>query len=430
MKVLLVYPGFERHSQAHPELKQWVPMNEYLGSPSLGLSMIAAVTPKGVELEYRDDRVTPADTPTDADLVALSFFTPAATRAFDLAHWFRGQGKKVVAGGIFPTALPQECAPHFDAVVVGEGERLWPKLLADFEAGGLQAEYGEDQAFALDEVPLPKLSLYFGAERDGFRPDDYPVQLSRGCPLKCQACVLPLSMRSAIREFSIPHALSQLWQLKRAGKRACLTEDTSWFPGRPANHLKQLFRAMIEKGLEASISYIGISMPQLLVASDELLSLAREAGVRMFYLVGGFDPITTRAFTGLDDKALSRAHRAITRAQNAGIEPYTSFLLGNDGDDLLTVDRMLDFAARAGIEKAEFAIFTPYPGTPAWDRLNLEGRILSRNWHHYNDANVVFRPAQMTPQQLAEGYLRLWREFYADKGHWAQRDQPERTIQF
>ena len=430
MKVLFVYPGFERHSQAHPELRDWVPMNEYLGSPSLGLSMIAAVTPREVEIEYRDDRVVPADSPTDADLVAMSFFTPAATRAFELAKYFRALGKTVVAGGIFPSAMPGECAAHFDALVIGEGERLWPKLLADFEAGTLKREYEEAQAFELDDVPLPKLSMYFGAERDGFRPDDYPVQLSRGCPLSCQACVLPLSMRRSIREFSLAHALSQLWQLKRAGKRACLTEDTSWFPGRPANHLKDLFRAMIDEGLEASISYIGISMPQLLVASPELLTLAREAGVGMFYLVGGFDPISTRAFTGLDPRALERAHRAISRAQQAQIQPYTSFLLGNDDDDPRTVDRMLQFAASCGIEKAEFAIFTPYPGTPAWERLNREGRILSRDWHHYNDANVVFRPARMTPAELANGYLRLWREFYSDKGHWAQRGQAERTIQF
>jgi radical SAM superfamily enzyme YgiQ (UPF0313 family) len=430
MKVLMVYPGFERHAQAHPVLKDWVPMNEYLGSPSLGLAMIAAHTPAGIEIEYRDDRLEPATRPTDADVVALSFFTPAATRAFQIADYFRDLGKTVVAGGIFPTAMPQECLQHFDAVVLGEGERLWPKILEDIRLDHLHPIYSEEAAIPLDDSSLPKLSMYFGTEREGFRPDDYPVQLSRGCPLKCQACILPVSMRGSIREYSIPNALSQLWQLKKAGKRACLTEDTSWFPGRPSNQLKALFRAMIDDGLEASISYIGISMPQLLVAGDEVLRLAREAGVTMFYLVGGFDPITTRAFTGADDKALTRAYKAIERAHSFGIVPYTSFLIGNDGDDLKTADRMLEFAARSGIEKAEFAIFTPYPGTPSWERLNQEGRILSRDWHRYNDANVVFEPAQMTAIELEDAYLSLWRRFYSDKGHFAQADQAERTIQF
>ncbi len=87
MKILFVYPRFSRHAEAHPELREWVPMNEYLGSPSLGIAAIAAVTPSEVEFELRDDRLSPADVPTDADLVAFSFFTPAATRALELAGW-------------------------------------------------------------------------------------------------------------------------------------------------------------------------------------------------------------------------------------------------------------------------------------------------------------------------------------------------------
>ena len=429
MKVLFVYPRFARHAEAHPELRTWVPMNEYFGSPSLGLAMMAAVTPQGWELEYRDDRMASADGPTDADLVAFSFFTPAATRAFALAKAFRAQGKTVVAGGIFPTAMPDECLKHFDAVVTGEGEAVWPQLLVDFKRGALKQRYSQPLA-SLDGVPTPNLSLYFNAERDGFVPDDYPVQLTRGCPLACQACILPVSMQRTLREFSVAHTLKQLRQLRLAGKRACLTEDTSWFPGQQSNHLRALFRAMIDEGLEASISYIGISMPQLLVASDDLLTLARAAGVDMFYLVGGFDPVTTRAFTGEDEKALSRAHKAIARAHTFDIEPYTSFLLGNDSDDLKTADRMLGFAAESGIKKAEFAIFTPYPATPAWDRLSREDRITTRDWSRYNDANVVFTPKRMSARELEDGYLYLWREFYGDKSHYASWQQDERTIQF
>jgi radical SAM superfamily enzyme YgiQ (UPF0313 family) len=429
LKILFVYPRFARHAEAHPELRKWVPMNEYFGSPSLGLAMMAAVTPDGYELEYRDDRMASASGPTDAALVALSFFTPAATRAFELADAFRAQGKTVVAGGIFPTSMPDECLRYFDAVVVGEGETVWPQLLKDFKEGQLKRRYSSPLK-TVDTLPPPNLSLYFNAEQAGFVPDDYPVQLSRGCPLACQACILPLSMQRSIREFSISHTVQQLRMLMKAGKRACLTEDTSWFPGQQSNHLKALFQAMLDEGLEASISYIGISMPQLLVASDELLTLARRAGVDMFYLVGGFDPVTTRAFTGQDDKALARAHKAIARALAFDIEPYTSFLLGNDSDDVATPDRMLQFAAESGIRKAEFAIFTPYPGTPAWERLNREERITSREWNRYNDANVVFSPARMSESELLDGYLYLWRQFYSDKRHYADLRQDERTIQF
>jgi len=427
MKVLFVYPRFQRHADSNPELRALVPMNEYLGSPSLGIASLAGVTPPRWQVEFRDDRLLPADAPTDADLVALSFFTPAASRAFELARSFRAQGKTVVAGGIFPTMMPEEAAPHFDAVVEGEGEAVWPRLLADFEAGHLQPRYRCEGEVDLTALPLPRVQLYLAQESGAFCPDDYPVQLSRGCGLSCHACALPVSMTRKLRDFTFEHVLGQLGQLASAGKLACLSEDTSWFPGGQSRRLGALFDEL--RG-GARISYAGISMPMILVTPPSLFSRAREAGVRMFYLVGGFDPITMRAFTGSDPRALQRAHDAIAKCHDAGIEPYTSFLIGLDDDDAGTAERILEFAARAKIRKAEFAIFTPYPGTPSWRRLLAEGRLLHRDWSRYNDANVVFRPARMSVSELRAAYLRLWRDFYAGRPQAYGLSREERTIQF
>lgn len=429
-KVLFVYPSFERHAESNPELRQRVPMNEYLGSPSLGIASVAACTPPDWEVEYRDDRLAPADRYTDANVVALSFFTPAATRALALADYFRSQGKIVVAGGIFPTLMPEVVAPHVSAVVVGEGEEVWAQLLSDVAKGVLRPRYHAPLA-DLSRVPIPKLDLYFNVESPDFQPDDYPLQISRGCMMTCSACALPTSMGKLLRPFPEEHIRGQLEQLARAGKRACLTEDTSWFPG-SAGHKRMLdlCDAISASGTTAQISYIGISMPMILAVSHRTLARARAAGVKMFYLVGGFDPVTRGAFTGDNPKALARAEAAIARCHEEDIEPYTSFLIGNDEDNEGTVDRMLDFAQRTGIRKAEFAIATPYPGTPRWQELLGSGRILTREWRKYNDANVVFRPKYYTPDQLHQSYLRLWREFYSDKQAFTEMSSYERTIQF
>lgn len=431
MKILFVYPRFERHADSNPELRRFVPMKEYLGSPSLGIASVAAATPPDVAIEYRDDRVEDALRETDADLVALSFFTPAATRALALAEGFRAMGKTVVAGGIFPSMMPDHVAPFVDAVVVGEGESVWPRLLEDFRRGRMAPRYGPELV-DLERAPVPRTDLYFGAETPDFSPDDYPLQVSRGCMLSCQACALPGTMGGAIRAFPLDHVLGQLAVLESAGKRACLTEDTGWFTTTAAGRrMGELFDVIAERGGSMSISYVGISMPMILAAPSRWLERAKAAGVDMFYLVGGFDPVTTKAFTGSNPRALERATRAIRKAWDHGIEPYTSFLLGNDDDDDGTVDRMLEFAHRAGIRKAEFAIFTPYPGTPAWRRLQSQDRILTTEWRKYNDANVVFWPARMRPDQLHEGYLRLWREFYAARPQVVEAmSESERTIQF
>ena len=414
-KILFVYPRFERHADSHPELREFVPMNEYLGSPSLGISTMAAITPPDWELEFRDDRVLDAARPTDADLVALSFFTPAATRGLELADHFRAEGHTVVAGGLFPTALPDVVQPHVDAVVVGEGEASWPSLLADFVAGHLKPRYTCTENVDLSTLPPPKTSLYFDHELPGHHPDDYPLQLSRGCAFNCHACILPRSMGTSLRAFPIEYVVAQLQNLEAAGKRASLTEDTSWLPGKGRKILEELLDFLIERKAGATVSYIGTSFPMIRATPMRLLEKASAAGIDMYYLVTGFDPISMKAWTGEHPTALLRAEEAIAKAFDAGIEPYASFLYGNDQDDEGTVDRVLEFCNKTGIRKAEFAIATPYPGTPQWAQLEAEGRILTRNWSRYNDANPTFKPLKLTPDQVVDGYVRLWKEFYAPR---------------
>jgi radical SAM superfamily enzyme YgiQ (UPF0313 family) len=431
MKVRFVYPSFQRHAEAHPDLLEHVPCNEYFGPPSLGIAYLAAVTPPEWEVDFRDDRLEDVGLDDDVDLVAISCFTPSAMRAMYLADAFRARGRTVVMGGIFPTMVPDQAAAHADAIVVGEGERAWLQLLEDFRQGALRPRYQAEAPVDLLRLPLPRIDLYMEKEGRAYCPDDYPVQLSRGCPLRCSACVLPTSMGRALRPLPVEHALGLVDLLAGRGKLASLTEDTSFFPSAGARrHLGALLDVFAERGGAAPISYVGISMPMILATPATFFDRLRAAGVSMFYLVGGFDPITRAAFNGRDDKARQRALDAVRKCFDHGIEPYTSFLVGNDADDEGTFDRMLELADRAAIGKAEFAVRTPYPGTPDWDQLLSQGRILHRDWSRYNDAHVVFEPAQMPPDRLQEGYLYLWREFYRSRKHLQHADLRERTIQF
>lgn len=432
MKVRFVYPRFQRHAEAHPELLEHVPCNEYFGPPSLGVACLAAVTPPEWEVEFRDDRVEDVglEDCADVDLVALSFFTAAARRGIELADAFRARGRRVVAGGIFPTMMPDEVAPHVDAVVVGEGEGVWPEVLRDAAAGALKPRYAAHSPVDLRGLPLPRVDLYIAREGGRYRSDDYPVQTSRGCPLTCAACALPTSMGRKLREYPAEHVLGQVEQLGRRGKLASFTEDTAFFVfGGVQRRFGDLVDRLAERG-GGRVSYIGISMPMILATPASVFERMRRAGVGMFYLVGGFDPITQGAFTGRDARARRRALDAVRKSLDVGIEPYTSFLVGNDDDDEGTFDRMLEFADEAKIRKAEFAVLTPYPGTPVWSRFVAEGRILHRDWSRYNDANVVFRPKNMSPERLLEGYLHLWREFYRPRQTLRGLVREERTIQF
>ena len=431
MKVLFIYPNFGRHADWHPELRELVPANEYLGPPSLGIASVAAATPPGVEVEFRDDRVNRIDLQNlpEADVYAIGSFTPQATRAFELAAAMRAQGKKVVMGGIFPSLMPHVAEEHADAIVVGEGEAVWPTLLADAKAGKLRKRY-EGPPASYDTLAPPNIDLYLDAEVEGMKPDDYPVQLSRGCPLKCDACALPGSMGRSLRNVPMPIVLDTVRKLAKRGKLLSLTEDTSFFGFSGARAHFRSFLQQIKEIEDARVSYIGISMPIVHKLDPTLIAQCKEAGINMFYLVCGFDEITRKAFGPGDPEAMRKAEACIKRCHDEGIEPYTSLLIGNDEDDEGTVDRILGFCERTKLRKAEFVVSTPYPGTPIWNRLEAEGRIIDRNWSRYNDANVVFRPKNMTPDGLTAAYIRLWRDFYKSRKHLEALPYEQRTVQF
>jgi len=429
MKLRFIYPAFHRHAEDHPELLDVVPCDEYFGPPSLGIASLAAVTPSSWDFDFRDDRFEDIGLDDDLDVVAISTFTPSAKRAMEIADAFRARGKQVVLGGVFPSNMPDVAAEHA-TVVAGEGDGIWPQVLVDAARGELLPRYEATEPVDVNTLPLPRIDLYLDKECDAYRPSDYPVQQSRGCPMKCVACAIPNSLGRRLRPMPIEHIVGQVEQLAQRGKLASLTEDTGLFPGAPQRHTRTFVKALLDTGREAPVSYLGTSMPLILASDGALLDEMRASGIRMFYLVGGFDPITRQAFNRQHPRQRQRAVDAIRKANDHGIEPYTSFLLGNDDDDEGSFDEMLAVADEAGLKKAEFAIRTPYPGTSDWYEMVAQDRILHRDWSKYNDANVVFQPAQMSPERLLQGYLDTWRGFYETRQSLSKLDARERTIQF
>ena len=127
----LTLPGFIERSKVIASL------------PSLSLLTLAGLTPEHFAVEYReiaDLRALP-EFPTDYDLVALTSLSAQIRDAYAVADHYRAQGIPVVMGGLHVSSLPDEAKAHCDSVIVGEGEPLWPRVLADFERGALQPFY-------------------------------------------------------------------------------------------------------------------------------------------------------------------------------------------------------------------------------------------------------------------------------------------------
>ena len=168
MKVTFIYPRFEKFLSGLPELDSGL-IDYFLGNfttpPSLGIPILAALTPSDIEIEFVDDNGgMPVDFDAPTDLVAINCFTPQATRAFEIADGFRARGRQVIMGGFFPSFMADECLKHADSVNIGEGEPTWPIILEDARRGALRPKYHGGHSLDLARMPIPRREIFYGVE--------------------------------------------------------------------------------------------------------------------------------------------------------------------------------------------------------------------------------------------------------------------------
>lgn len=407
MKVVFIYPKFEKFLESTPELDKAL-IDHYIGHfttpPSLGIPILAALTPAAWEIELVDDNNGDiVDFDVNADLIAINCFTPQATRAMELADGYRAAGKQVIMGGFFPSTAPEEALRHCDAVNIGDGEPTWLTILEDAQRGELKRKYVGGTKFDLAQMPIPRRDIFY--EKSGYDWNEDLVQVARGCTYTCGMCAIPTHQGHRIRLRPIDKIVEEVRQLRY--DNVYLAEDILFFPSKKiADWSRELFSALEPLGKKYFVS-----STMALSTEDALLDSLAKAGVNSFYCTLNVDPKSIRALQG-DQEVQAALVDLVDRLESRGIRFFASFGLGRDWDTPALADSILELCHKAKIRTSEFFIFTPYPGSVHWQRLENQGRILHKNWKQYNGAHVVSRPLGMTEDELYQTFLRVWREFY------------------
>ena len=392
MKVLFVSPGW-------PKGRLWGELG--FKFPSLSLAALAAITPAEWDIALWDENIEPAFPAGDADLVAITAMTPQAPRAYQLAARFRATGKTVVMGGFHASNLPDEALQHVDSVVVGEGELVWPQLLADFQAGRLQRSYRADGLIDTSLIPVARRELFKGSGH--FFTNT--IQTTRGCPFDCEFCSVTAFYGRKYRKRPVEQVLAELEQLRTVNSFVFFVDDNIVAD---RNYSLPLFAGMRGMGLKW-LSHAPIDFAE----DRELLKAAGESGcVGMFVGFESLNQASLAAMGKVTNKTASyKAYAQQFRDHGIGI--LGSFVMGCDGDSPAVFEQTLRFCEDARLEAAIFPILTPYPGTKVRSRLEAEGRIISSNWQDYDMEHVTFQPSGMTVQELQDGYDSICRSFYS-----------------
>ena len=412
MNITFIYPRFEKLLESRLELGSSEGAKKHLGDfsmpPALGIPIIAALSKHNHNIKLYDENIEEIDYNDNADLVAISFFTPQANYAYEVAKRFKSKGKTIIGGGMHPSLMPEEAAKYFDAICIGEVEGVWDDILNDFQKGQLKKIYQKDIP-DIDIVPVPERKFFTGS--NNYDWEAKLVQAMRGCSFHCENCIVPAEFGRNFRFKSVNKVIDEL-QASQISGDYYLIDDTLFLPNKECREYRtKLFKAFSELPKKPRIFMSG----SLNTSYDaEFLKLLKDAGVINLYLVTGCDPYSVKAFQKDQKQFFDHGVEFIDRYQQAGIEVYISVGLGFDYQDNSVFDISLDFIRKSQIKTAEFYILTPFPQTPVWHQFRKENRILHYNWTKYNTANVVFKPKNFTEQELLDGYIRCWKEFYSD----------------
>ena len=368
----------------------------------LTLTTLAALVPPelNAEVTILDEGIEEVDPQRlDADLVGITVITGNAVRAYESSGLLRKRGIPVVMGGPHVTLIPDDAQPHADSVVVGYAEDTWPQLLRDFAAGHMQPRYVMDANISLANRPFPKREMM----KKQHYLTTHVFEATRSCIHSCEFCVAPVAW--GLKPFFKPVEdvvadIRQHWDKRIMFVDLNLISDT--------DYATRLFEAMIP----LKVSWFGLSTT-LLNRDKELLRLAARSGCTG--LLMGFE-----SMRGENQRQMKKGfntpgeYRAIVdELHQHHITLMACFTFGLDNDTPDVFMQTAKFAVEANIDLPRYAIVTPFPNTALYNRLESEGRILTKNWELYDAQHVVFQPRQMTVEQLYEGHEKAWKYTYS-----------------
>lgn len=371
--------------------------------PRQALLALEAVTPPDWEVIIRDERVeTIEPEKIESPIVGITVMTYMAPRALALTRQLKGLGKTVVLGGYFPTLTPELALadPSVDSIVMGRGEYAWPLLLADFAAGQLKRSY--HHPFGRHGYKLPAVNHRLTGPELGYNGWLTQVQTSMGCKFHCRFCAIPLFHS---RQFALRDLDDVRDEVAAApGRRIYFVDDN--LLNQPA-YLEKLCDRLrpLRKGWSGQLSMdIG--------RHPKLLKKMGQSGC--FWIHTGIESTEEGSLRAQGKKQNRVEHYldTLNLMRDQGISVSAGMMFGFPTDSASVFKTTEAFLDRAALDSVSFHYYTPYPGSPDYNRLHAADQLVTRQLDRYDTYHAVVRTNNFTSEELIEKVEALKQRFY------------------
>lgn len=383
VKITFIMPSVGRKEKGK-YVKSWT-------MEPLAIAVLSGLTAPGIEKVFYDDRIEPIPCHEPTDLVAINVETYTARRAYQIASMYRSKGIPVVMGGFHATLMPEEVAGHADAVVIGEAEDLWGEVVRDAQAGRLRSFYKAESRPSLKNIS-PDRSIYRGKEYTKLTL----IETGRGCRFGCNFCSVSSFFHRSYRARPVENIVREIKMLKATS--LFFVDDNIVADRKQAI---DLFEALIPLKIRW-ISQVSINIYQ----DEELMKIMKKSGC--LGVLVGFESVEPENLKDMEKKVnmMSECYEAaIKQFRKHKICIYGTFLFGYDHDTEKSIEKAYQFALRHKLFYAAFNHLMPFPGTPLYERLRSEKRLIYEKWwleENYKFGDIVFHPKLMTAEELSE----------------------------
>lgn len=378
---------------------------ETVSQRKLSLIYLAALTPKDFDVEVIDCDIHELKYDNDPDLVGISFNSVTMNKAYEIADKYKSMGIPVVFGGFHASIFPEEALQHGDAVIVGEAEIQWEKLLIDFKNGAMQKIYKNDGPIELKNLPIPRYDL--------FKRNEYykqmPLFITRGCPYKCSFCCIRSVYGPSYRKRPVSEVIEQIKYIKEnyddntpVPLFFSFVDDNIWGDKKYA---RELFTKLEPLNINWYVQGASLNL------DEDLLKLASQSGCNLVFI--GFESLNDKNLEYLNkgQNKVEKYKEFIDKLHNANISIGAYFITGLPYDEPDLFDKLESFMEENYIEIPMLMIYNLIPGTESYQKSGYE----HMDYNYMINNLPLYTPKGMSKKDFREKFVAFHRSVFSDE---------------